>query len=129
MSPELKRKIKQSIEALRYSLTNWMEIADDHDHRQYDVDAVRGADVVLKLLDDVDIDVRKDIQCRGRNGWFAFDRINVVVSEERAWVEVYSKRWPTSKSGPIMFAPRTRAAKERLADELQEVVYRLKGGK
>lgn len=74
---------------------------------------------------------KSGIMCRGRNGWFVFDKINVIAprGDESlySWVEVFSKK--LGRAAPIQFRCTTPEAREALAELLQEAVYRLRGGK
>lgn len=121
-------RIKAALQALDHSLTNWMEIEDPEEHRDYDDEAVKLGGIAQAILNHIHGKEKSGIMCKGRNGWFNFDHFNVIAGKfENSWVEVWSKR--VGKESPLQFRCTTHEARELLADHLQEVVYKLKGGK
>ena len=45
--------------------------------------------------------MRKQIECRGRNGWFILKKVQVFGGSDYTWVEFYSKQ--RGRSAPIIF--------------------------
>lgn len=53
-----------------------------------------------------------ECNCRGRNGWFKFNEVDVCIGKEAAWVDIYSPK--RGDSAPISFRMEGKHARWRL---------------
>lgn len=63
---------------------------------------------------------KSNVQCRGRNGWFAFERVDILGEGDNVSVEILSSRTPNN-CAPITITGTSRELLFILLDALQQL--------